>query len=218
MRAPNPRYRQPRSSLARVTGWSDRLHRVGSLALSTCAQASGERRFLCCVGRHRVARACISDRVERNEAAIVADRVDFHLAVRGTCQGRGTSSHERKDRARLPSRSRDRGYREILRGGGKGPPSKASDYALRRQDAARKGAGDVSSRRIDLRRGRCCRRAHREVSQARQHSMSHFKDLIDLAAERLGGAVLAANDEFFAPKEALLRAGPAEWREGEYTD
>ena len=48
--------------------------------------------------------------------------------------------------------------------------------------------------------------------------MSHFKDLIDLAAERLGGAVLAANDEFFAPKEALLRAGPAEWREGEYTD
>ena len=48
--------------------------------------------------------------------------------------------------------------------------------------------------------------------------MSNFTDLIDLAAERLGGAVLAANDEFFAPKEALLRAQPAEWREGEYTD
>ena len=48
--------------------------------------------------------------------------------------------------------------------------------------------------------------------------MGHFTDLIDLAAERLGGAVLIANDEFFAPKESLLRAGPAVWKEGEYTD
>jgi allantoicase len=45
-----------------------------------------------------------------------------------------------------------------------------------------------------------------------------FLDLIDLAAERLGGLVLAANDEFFAPKESLLRAEPPQWREGEYTD
>ena len=45
-----------------------------------------------------------------------------------------------------------------------------------------------------------------------------FTDLIDLASERLGGAVLFANDEFFAPKESLLRVHPAEWREGEYTD
>jgi len=45
-----------------------------------------------------------------------------------------------------------------------------------------------------------------------------FTDLIDLAAERLGGAVLLANDEFFAPKESLLRAAPAVWKEGEYTD
>lgn len=48
--------------------------------------------------------------------------------------------------------------------------------------------------------------------------MSQFTDLIDLAAERLGGAVLLANDEFFAPKEALLRAAAPEWREGVYTD
>ena len=45
-----------------------------------------------------------------------------------------------------------------------------------------------------------------------------FTDLIDLAASRLGGAVLLANDEFFAPKEALLKPAPAEWREHEYTD
>ena len=48
--------------------------------------------------------------------------------------------------------------------------------------------------------------------------MTPFNDLVDLAAERLGGAVLLANDEFFAPKEALLKPGPAEWREHEYTE
>ena len=45
-----------------------------------------------------------------------------------------------------------------------------------------------------------------------------FTDLIDLAGERAGGAVLLANDEFFAPKEALLKSSPAEWREGVYTE
>lgn len=45
-----------------------------------------------------------------------------------------------------------------------------------------------------------------------------FTDLPDLAAERLGGAVIAANDEFFAPKEGLIKAAPPEWREGVYTE
>jgi len=45
-----------------------------------------------------------------------------------------------------------------------------------------------------------------------------FTDLVDLAAERLGGAVLLANDEFFAPKESLLKAAAAVWKEHEYTD
>ena len=48
--------------------------------------------------------------------------------------------------------------------------------------------------------------------------MTDFTDLVDLASERLGGAVLAANDEFFAPKENLLKATPPVWKEGEYTD
>lgn len=48
--------------------------------------------------------------------------------------------------------------------------------------------------------------------------MTKFDDLVDLAAERFGGAVLLANDEFFAPKENLLKGGSPEWREGEYTD
>jgi allantoicase len=45
-----------------------------------------------------------------------------------------------------------------------------------------------------------------------------FVDLVDLASERLGGAVIAANDEFFAPKESLIKAPPAVWREGVYTE
>ncbi|HET7228907.1 MAG TPA: allantoicase [Longimicrobium sp.] len=48
--------------------------------------------------------------------------------------------------------------------------------------------------------------------------MTDFTDLLDLAAERLGGAVLAVSDEFFAPKEALLKAAEPEWREDAYTE
>src|SRR5262249_18565011 len=44
------------------------------------------------------------------------------------------------------------------------------------------------------------------------------QDLIDLASERFGAAVVAANDEFFAPKENLIKPSPAQWIEGKYTD
>ena len=43
------------------------------------------------------------------------------------------------------------------------------------------------------------------VGSSSETAMSDFTDLVDLASERLGGAVLAANDEFFAAKENLLR-------------
>jgi allantoicase len=45
-----------------------------------------------------------------------------------------------------------------------------------------------------------------------------FQNLVDLASERLGGAVVAANDEFFAAKENLIKPGAPEWREGVYTE
>ena len=45
-----------------------------------------------------------------------------------------------------------------------------------------------------------------------------FIDLPDLAAERFGSAVVAANDEFFAPKESLIKASAPEWRDGVYTE
>jgi allantoicase len=45
-----------------------------------------------------------------------------------------------------------------------------------------------------------------------------FTELVDLAAERLGGAVLFANDDFFAPKENLLKPSNPVFIEGKYTD
>ena len=45
-----------------------------------------------------------------------------------------------------------------------------------------------------------------------------FTLLPDLACEAVGGAAILANDDFFAEKEHLLRARPAEWREDAYTD
>jgi len=45
-----------------------------------------------------------------------------------------------------------------------------------------------------------------------------FTEYLDLAAERLGGRVLAANDEFFAPKENLLKAAAPLWIADKYTN
>src|SRR5437764_8039637 len=45
-----------------------------------------------------------------------------------------------------------------------------------------------------------------------------FTNLVDLAAERLGGAVVYANDDFFAPKENLLLAHAPVFVEGKYTE
>jgi len=45
-----------------------------------------------------------------------------------------------------------------------------------------------------------------------------FIELIDLASEKLGGAVLYANDDFFAPKENLLKPAAPIFIEGKYTD
>jgi allantoicase len=47
--------------------------------------------------------------------------------------------------------------------------------------------------------------------------MTDFTHLVDLAAERLGGRVIAANDEFFAPKENLLKVSKPIFIEGKFT-
>ena len=48
--------------------------------------------------------------------------------------------------------------------------------------------------------------------------MTDFTELVDLASERLGGAAVAASDEFFSPKENLLKAAKPVFLEDEYTD
>lgn len=47
--------------------------------------------------------------------------------------------------------------------------------------------------------------------------MTDFSQFVDLASERLGAEVLEANDEFFAPKENLLKASKPVFIEGKYT-
>jgi allantoicase len=49
------------------------------------------------------------------------------------------------------------------------------------------------------------------------HSTPLFVSLADLASERVGGRALAANDDFFAPKSNLVKAGPAVFIPGKYT-
>src|SRR4029078_13294090 len=48
--------------------------------------------------------------------------------------------------------------------------------------------------------------------------MADFTQLIDLAAERLGGSVLWATDDFFAEKENLLKPHDAVFIDGTYND
>jgi allantoicase len=45
-----------------------------------------------------------------------------------------------------------------------------------------------------------------------------FTELVDLASERLGGRVLTANDDFFAPKENLLKSAAPVFVADKYTD
>ncbi len=45
-----------------------------------------------------------------------------------------------------------------------------------------------------------------------------FTSLVDLAAERVGGIAVAANDEFFAEKENLLKPGRGVFIEDKFTD
>ena len=47
--------------------------------------------------------------------------------------------------------------------------------------------------------------------------MKDFSQFADLASARLGGEVLEANDEFFAPKENLLKESAPVFLEGKYT-
>ncbi len=45
-----------------------------------------------------------------------------------------------------------------------------------------------------------------------------FLNFLDLASNKVGGVVIAANDDFFAPKENLIVPAAPVWKEGKYTE
>lgn len=51
-----------------------------------------------------------------------------------------------------------------------------------------------------------------------EHRIAAFNDLVDLAAERIGGKALEASDEFFAAKENLLKEGRGVFIPDKYTE
>src|SRR5437773_7588886 len=72
-------------------------------------------------------------------------------------------------------------------------------------------------RRRDLRKKKIDRPAPRPCATSRT-TMTEFSELLDLASERVGGQVIAANDDFFAPKENLIKAEKPVWIKDKYTD
>src|SRR4029079_12207530 len=108
---------------------------------------------------------------------------------------------------------RDLGSRRELCRQPNSPASPTSRHAVRGARALRSRSGDVC-----WRSPRVPRFITREHFAIMTTSRSDFTDLPNLAGERFGTAVIAANDEFFAPKEGLIKAGPPEWREGLYTE
>src|SRR5262245_6128763 len=95
---------------------------------------------------------------------------------------------------------------------GPSPPAPSAD-AVRRPHPSRRRARDVSARQAGVEWSAPVARASRPPAMT-----ATFLELVDLASERLGAAVIAANDEFFAPKENLIKPAAAIWKEGEYTE
>jgi len=58
------------------------------------------------------------------------------------------------------------------------------------------------------------------MAETHSHNSNNaaFAQLIDLAAERLGGRVIVANDEFFAPKDNLLKPDKPVFIPGKFTE
>src|SRR5690349_10053062 len=85
--------------------------------------------------------------------------------------------------------------------------------AVRRTHAAGQSEDDLRTRRPRLGRWTDRRSAHGTAAVSEP-----FEQLVDLASERLGATVVAANDDFFAPKENLIKSAAPLWIEGRYTD
>src|SRR5438067_4172798 len=93
------------------------------------------------------------------------------------------------------------------------PAAAAQADAVCGPPPARRRAHDVSSRSPRL--GRWTSRPRRRRATGMSAA---FQDLVDLAGERFGAVVVAANDDFFAPKDNLIKHGAPVWIEAKYTN
>src|SRR5947207_8814896 len=188
-------------------------------------------RFHACLGRHRIPGAvaggrmdggarppecapaatevcCLRGPVAIRPAAGSARHVDERCARRA-----GAALPEGADRGRVRCRSRRLGSRREPNGQSECPATAPQAHAVCRTHAAGRGPCHLSPRRAGLgwRSADALGRRPPAMSDA-------FLDLLDLACERFGGAVVAANDEFFGTEENLIKRESPIWIEGKYTE
>ena len=167
------------------------------------AQEADRRRFSRRVGRHRRPPVHAARGVERRQAPRLRPG------------GRGAldrARHRRLRRAGQQGASREGGDADFViwttpscstfAGAGPSPPQ---THAVPGPADARRRRGDLPPGTPRLRSGPPGRGRARALAAEKERIMD-FTQLIDLAAERPGGRALDANDEFFAPKENLLKA------------
>src|SRR5687768_3068597 len=126
-------------------------------------------------------------------------------ATGATRGARRTKGGDRRGRGRGLLRVRSR--RNPAGRDPEGPPQEQA-HTLRGPDPARRRPRDLASWTARVRW-----RAHGPppgpLASEGTLMTSDFTDRFDLASMRLGGAVIAANDDYFAEKENLLRPGAA---------
>src|SRR5262245_18989758 len=115
---------------------------------------------------------------------------------RGTGGVGGARRSEGAHRRRARRRHRRLESRRDLRRRSGAAAAAAQADAVCRTAALRQRAHDVRARRTRVAQTQAYARLRRTTDMS-----AAFTDLVDLASERLGAAVVAANDEFFAPKE-----------------
>ena len=219
--APPIRERHNRERLWQALARGRRLAgRDGSLAVAGRPQVHRHGGLHARLGRHRVARARASRRrgPRRARAGSSMARV-----VEWMCAAPGASRRARRPQGQHRGRARTRTSSCGIRtaSASSTPPRMHQRHKLTPY-ARRTLSGVVHATYLRGRKvyaaGAHVGASERSLRASRTRMTPDFTELVDLAAERLGGAALWANDEFFAEKDNLLKAEPAVFVAGKYTD
>src|SRR5260221_14089904 len=169
------------------------------------------------MGRHQLAAAQSARRVDWSKTSRLFPHPSCPLALRSTgpsCRPRSTKG---SDCARPRRRSGDLEPRRRLHSRSCTTSSSPQADTLCGTRPYGYSRSHFPARREDFRPWKILRFARWESPPSRQ-TMKDFTQLADLAAERLGGRVLEANDDFFAPKENLIKEPHPVFIEGKYTN